>query len=98
MVVVGRVTSVSGDVITVTGLYGAILTVNTDTTTVFRERGTASSLAAVLPGDLIAAIGPAVSGVTNSVNAAEVWIGVSHNTIYHNAWIQYRYAGKRHHH
>jgi sRNA-binding protein len=97
IVVIGRVTGVVGDVISVTGFYGDALTVNVTGSTTFVLAGQASSLSAVLPGDLVTAIGPAMSGVTDSVTATNVWIGTRDNSIFHNAWIQHSLFGKRHH-
>jgi hypothetical protein len=96
-VVIGRVTGVVGNVISVTGFYGDALTVNVTGSTTFVLAAKTSSLSAVLPGDLITAIGPAMSGVTNSVTATNVWIGTRDNPIFHNAWVQHRDFGKRHH-
>jgi len=97
LAIIGRVTSVSGNVISVTGFYGAALTINVTATTTYSLRGTPSSLSAVLPGDLISAVGPAMSGVTNSVTATQVWIGSRDNVIFHQAWLQHIYFGERHH-
>ena len=97
MVIVGRVTGVVGNVISVTGFYGATLTVNVTGTTNYLLSGKASTLTAVSIGDLISAIGPAMSGVTHSVTATTVWIGTKHNDIYHDALIQHRDADRRHH-
>lgn len=97
MVIVGRVAGVVGNVISVTGFYGALLTVNVSSTTRYLMGGRTSSLSAVSTGDLISAIGPAMSGVTHSVTATTVWIGTSHNDIYHDASIQHRDSDRRHH-
>jgi hypothetical protein len=97
IVVIGRVTDVVGDVISVTGFYGDALTINVTASTTFVLSGKTSSLSAVLPGDLITAIGPAMSGATDSVTATNVWIGTRDNPIFHNAWIQHSEFGKRHH-
>ncbi|HEY5120382.1 MAG TPA: hypothetical protein VII84_02295, partial [Acidimicrobiales bacterium] len=97
IVVIGRVTGVVGAVISVTGFYGDALTVNVTGSTTFVLAGQASSLSAVLPGDLVTAIGPAMSGVTDSVTATNVWIGTRDNAIFHNAWTQHSLFGKRHH-
>jgi hypothetical protein len=84
-------------VISVTGFYGSPLTVNVTPSTSYKLAGASSSLSAVLPGDLIVAIGPAVSGVTNSVAATTVWIGAKDNVIFHHAWLQHIYFSQRHH-
>ena len=97
MVIIGRVTGVVGNAISVTGFYGAALTINVTGTTNYLESGKPSSLSAVLTGDLVSAIGPAMSGVTTSVTATTVWIGTKDNVIFHNAWIQHHEFGKRHH-
>ncbi len=95
--IIGRVTSVVGTVISVRGFYGAPLTANVTPTTVYTLSGHTSSLSSVLVGDLIVAQGPATAGVTNSVTASNVWIGTRDNPIYHYAWIQHQFWGKRHH-
>ena len=98
MVILGKVTGVSGDVISVTGLYGASLTIDVAGTTVYRLDGQGSTLASVLTGDIVVAVGPALSGVSDSVTASTVWIGTLHNWILHNALLQHRFAVQRHHH
>ncbi len=98
MVIIGKVTAVAGNVISVTGFYGASLTIDVTATTVYQLDGQASSLASVLTGDVVVGMGPALSGVTNSVTATNVWIGTEHNWIFHNALIQHRLAVLRHHH
>jgi len=97
LAIIGRVTGVTGSVISVTGFYGSPLTVNVTPSTSYKLAGASSSLSAVLPGDLIVAIGPAVSGVTNSVAATTVWIGAKDNVIFHHAWLQHIYFSQRHH-
>jgi len=95
--IIGRVTGVVGNVISVRGFYGGALTANVTATTVYTLSGKASSLSAILVGDLIVAQGPAMAGVTNSVTASNVWIGTKDNSIYHYAWLQHQFWGKRHH-
>jgi len=97
MVIVGRVTSVVGNVISVTGFYGSPLTIDVTSSTVYRLWGRTSSLSSVRIGDLIVGLGPAMSGVTNSVTATNVWIGTRDNSIYHFAWVQHQDHGKRDH-
>ena len=97
MVIIGRVSAVAGNVISVTGFYGTALTVNVTGATTYTLKGQPSSLAAVLAGDMVVAIGPAMSGVTTSVTASHVWIGTLHNLIWHLAVIQHREAVERHH-
>ncbi len=97
MAIVGRVTGVVGNVISVRGFYGATLTVNVTTATVYHLGDRSSSLSAVVPGKLISAIGPALSGVTRSITATKVWIGARHNDILHDALMQHRDAERRHH-
>jgi sRNA-binding protein len=95
--IIGRVTSVVGGVISVTGLYGAPLTVDASTSTVFKMAGQTSSLSSAVPGEFIVAQGPAISGVTTSVSAANVWIGAKDNLIYRFALLQHRFWSERHH-
>ena len=71
--------------------------VNVTGATTYTLKGQPSSLAAVLAGDMVVAIGPAMSGVTTSVTASHVWIGTLHNLIWHLAVIQHREAVERHH-
>jgi hypothetical protein len=97
MVIVGRVTSVVGDVISVTGFYGSPLTIDVTSSTVYRSWGRNSSLRSVRIGDLVVGLGPAISGVTNSVTATNVWIGTRDNSIYHYAWVQHQDHGRRNH-
>ncbi len=97
MVVVGRVTSVVGNQVSVTGFYGTTFTVNVTPTTTYLRDGRTSSLSTILSGDLISAIGPAMSGITRSVTASTVWIGTKHNDIFHDAVIQHRDHDQRHH-
>ncbi len=97
MVVVGRVTSVVGNQVSVTGFYGAAFTVNVTATTTYLRDGRTSSLSTIRSGDLISAIGPAMSGVTRSLTASTVWIGTKHNDIFHDAVIQHRDHDRRHH-
>ena len=97
MVIIGRVTAVNANAISVTGFWGAPLTINVTSTTTYSLAGAPSSLSAVLPGDLISAIGPAMSGVTTSVTATQVWIGSKDNVIFHDAWIQRIHFAERHH-
>jgi hypothetical protein len=97
LAIIGRVTSVVGDVISVTGFYGHPLTIDVTSTTIYKLGGHVSSLSSVLPGDLVVGLGPAMSGVTNSVTATNVWIGTKDNWIYHYAWIQHTWHAKRHH-
>ena len=97
MVIIGRVTAVNANAISVTGFWGAPLTINVTSTTTYSLAGAPSSLSAVLPGDLISAIGPAMSGVTTSVTATQVWIGSKDNDIFHDAWIQRIHFAERHH-
>ena len=97
LAVIGRVTGVSGDVISVRGLYGAMLTVNVNASTTFTMGKTTTSLDAVRRGDLIVAVGPAMSGVTRAVDATRVWIGARDDDALHHALLQHREAGRRHH-
>lgn len=97
MVIIGRVTGVVGDTISVTGFYGDALSVNVTSATGYKLHGDVSSLTSVLRGDLIVAIGPAMSGVTDSVTATTVWIGTRDNPIFHHAWIQHQFFAERHH-
>jgi hypothetical protein len=97
MVIIGKVTSVVGSVISVTGFYGDALTVNVNSATTYKLSGATSSLSSVLVGDLIVALGPAMSGVTNSVTATTVWIGTKDNPIFHHAFVQHEDQGRRHH-
>ena len=98
LALIGRVLGVSGDVISVRGLYGAFLTVNVNSSTTFTMGRMTSSLDAVHRGDLIVAVGPAMSGVTKSVMATRVWIGAHNDDVLHHALKQHREEGRRHHH
>ncbi len=98
MVIVGRVSALAGDVISVTGLYGTPLTVNVTSSTQFRRDGHAASLGVIRTGDVISAMGPAMSGVTQSITATTVWIGARSNDIYREAFEQHRDHTQRHHH
>ncbi len=97
MVIVGRVSAVQGDVISVTGFYGTALTVNVTSSTQYRVAGHSANLSAITPGVMISAIGPAMSGVTTSVSASTVWIGVRHNDIFQDELVQHREFAERHH-
>jgi len=97
MAIIGKVTSVTGNAISVTGLYGAPLTINVTPTTAYKLAGKASSLSAVLAGEIIVGVGPAMSGVTTSVTATTVYIGTRDNDIFHDAWLQHQFRGERHH-
>ncbi len=98
LAIIGRVLGVSGDVISVRGLYGTMLSVNVTASTTFTMGKMSTSLSAVHRGDLIVAVGPAVSGVTNSVVASRVWIGGRDDDALHLALLQHRDEGRRHHH
>ena len=97
MVIIGRVTNVTGNAISVTGFYGAPLTINVTAATNYRLADRTSSLSAVLPGDLVVALGPAISGVTSSVTATTLWIGTKDNSIFTHAWLQHQERNQRHH-
>lgn len=98
LAIIGRVMGVSGNVISVRGLYGAMLSVNVTPSTTFTMGRMSTSLNAVHGGDLIVAVGPAMSGVTNSVVASRVWIGGRDDDALHHALLQHREEGRRHHH
>lgn len=98
LAIIGRVTGVAGDVISVRGLYGAMLTVNVSASTIFTIGKSATSLSAVHQGELIVAVGPAMSGVTHAVDATRVWIGANDDDALHHALRQHREEGRRHHH
>ncbi len=76
--VFGTVTNVTGDVITLSASHGTTITVNVDvggTTTTFTSDGAASTLAAVVDGAIISAVG--IPGSTaGSLNANSVNIFV----------------------
>ncbi len=97
MVIIGKVTSVASDVISVTGFYGAPLSIDVTAGTTYEFAGQSSSLSAVLPGELVVGIGPAMSGVTDSVSATTVWIGTKDNPIFYRAWLQHQLRKSRHH-
>ena len=74
----GVVTTVAGNVITITGFHNTTLTVNVSGTTTYTSGGAASTLAAVVVGAQISAVG--LPGSTaGSLNANSVNIGVSFN-------------------
>ncbi|MBW4029180.1 MAG: hypothetical protein HIU57_00690 [Acidobacteria bacterium] len=98
LAIIGRVVNVSDDVITVRGLYGATLVVNVNASTVFTMGKATSSRSALRRGELIVAVGPALSGVTRTVDAARVWIGGRNDDALHHALMQHREEGHRHHH
>ena len=98
LALIGRVLGVSGNVISVRGLYGALLSVNVNPSTTFTMGKRTVSLDAVHRGEFIVAVGPAMSGVTHSVVASRVWIGASDDDALHHAMAQHRDAEHRHHH
>ena len=72
--VIGKVTGVAGDVITITGFHNTTLTVDVSGTTTYTSGGAASSFAAVVTGVEISAVG--LPGSTaGSLNANSVNIG-----------------------
>ncbi len=74
----GTVTTVVGSVITITGWHNTTLTVNVSGTTTYTSGGAASTLAAVVTGAQISAVG--LPGSTaGSLNAISVNIGVPFN-------------------
>ncbi len=97
MALIGRVTGVAGDVISLRGIYGSPLTVSVTTSTLFKKEGHPSSLGAVVRGELIVAQGAAISGVTKSVSATNVWIGIRGNLIYRFEMLQHHFSEERHH-
>ncbi|MGB8196271.1 MAG: DUF5666 domain-containing protein [Acidimicrobiales bacterium] len=73
-VVIGKVTGVSGNVITITGFHNTTLTVDVSGTTTYTSAGAASSLTAVVAGVVIVAVGLPGSSA-GSLNATTVNIG-----------------------
>jgi hypothetical protein len=74
--VFGKVTTVAGNVITLAGFHGSTLTVNVSGTTTYTSGGAASTLAAVVAGVAISAVG--LPGTTaGSLNANSVNIEVA---------------------
>ncbi len=98
LALVGRVTDVTGNVITLRGLYGQTLLVNVTPTTTYSVGKTSATISAVHQGELIVAVGPAMSGVTKSVTASRVWIGLRDDDALYHAIVQHRFEGRRHHH
>ncbi|MBU6514474.1 MAG: hypothetical protein KGL23_01655 [Acidobacteriota bacterium] len=98
LALVGRVTDVTGNVITLRGLYGQTLLVNVTPTTTYSVGKTSTTISAVHQGELIVAVGPAMSGVTKSVTASRVWIGLRDDDALYHAIVQHRFEGRRHHH
>ena len=97
LALIGRVSDITGNVITLRGLYGQTLLVNVTSSTTYSVGKTATTMSAVHPGSLIVAVGPAMSGVTKSVTASRVWIGARNDDALHHAIIQHRFRGERHH-
>jgi hypothetical protein len=71
--VVGKVTAISGDTITVEGLKGASSTIVTSSTTTFSKAGSASALTDVVVGDSVSAQG-LIGATPTTLDASSVSI------------------------
>jgi hypothetical protein len=81
-VVVGKVTGVSGNVITITAFHNTTLTVDVSGTTTYTSAGAASSLAAVVAGVVIIAVGlPGSSAGSLNANSVNIGIGFGHGPV-----------------
>lgn len=73
--VIGKVTAISGDTITVTGPNGTSQTVVVSSATTYAKAGASATLANVTVGSSIFAQGTFASGATTTLNATTVGIG-----------------------